>query len=222
MGYKMNGNPAKLGTIKGTSGHASAVKLAQEQVAPTKWGLGDLFGTSDKAKTNKKINKFEEDTVVIDGKTYDRPTFDPDEENNQLVNTDETNQTKVLDVDTDASKSKTSKGNKIQNFLWDFMDAKAGRTPSSRRDEEGNRTNNTEWRKNLEQKMNEKFKNLSNKKSKGVTPKTKKYSKEMLKEDARLKREGLDTQRIKDKEESEAKYGYFDKDGKYIPPTITE
>ena len=33
MGYKMNGSPAKLGTISGTAGHSSALKMKAEQDA---------------------------------------------------------------------------------------------------------------------------------------------------------------------------------------------
>ena len=33
MAFKMNGSPAKLGTISGTAGHSSALKLKEEENA---------------------------------------------------------------------------------------------------------------------------------------------------------------------------------------------
>ena len=32
MGFKMKGSPAKMGTIQGTSGHASALKKREEDI----------------------------------------------------------------------------------------------------------------------------------------------------------------------------------------------
>jgi hypothetical protein len=36
MAFKMNGSPAKMGTIKGTAGHSSALKMKTEKHAPVK------------------------------------------------------------------------------------------------------------------------------------------------------------------------------------------
>ena len=64
MGYKMKGSPAKLGTIQGTSGHASALKAAEEvSVSSPNKGLFDIFSKEgrkqmkEKAKIRKQLQK---------------------------------------------------------------------------------------------------------------------------------------------------------------------
>ena len=62
MGYKMKGSPAKLGTIQGTSGHASALKAAEEvSVSSPNKGLFDIFSKEGRKqmKEKAKIRKAE-------------------------------------------------------------------------------------------------------------------------------------------------------------------
>ena len=54
MGFKMNGSPAKMGTIQGTAGHSSALKMKMEENASALkkkayGGAGKTWGEYDKA-----------------------------------------------------------------------------------------------------------------------------------------------------------------------------
>ena len=66
MGFKMNGSPAKTGSISGTAGHASALKMVEEQKAASALKKvnedGTVSFTYEKQKTEKK--KVGEGTVL--------------------------------------------------------------------------------------------------------------------------------------------------------------
>ena len=62
MGFKMNGSPAKLGTIQGTAGHRSALKQNEEQkVKETSWWRGQEGVIPDEWQGGDK-------RVMVDGK----------------------------------------------------------------------------------------------------------------------------------------------------------
>ena len=55
MGYRMKGSPAKLGSIEGTTGHASALKMAS---SPAKiGGIGGMIVNKVMKKAGKKLGK---------------------------------------------------------------------------------------------------------------------------------------------------------------------
>ena len=69
MGYKMNGSPHKMGTIQGTSGHASALKSHVEgkPVWEGHYPDEETYNKASKSEKNKKINvrgKLEFDPVT--------------------------------------------------------------------------------------------------------------------------------------------------------------
>jgi hypothetical protein len=68
MGFKMNGSPAKMGTIQGTAGHSSALKMKVEENASALKQMTitkeDMKGTGFVPKKGKPA------TVSATGKTY--------------------------------------------------------------------------------------------------------------------------------------------------------
>jgi hypothetical protein len=68
MGFKMNGSPAKMGTIQGTAGHSSALKMKVEENASALKQMTitkeDMKGTGFVPKEGKPA------TVSATGKTY--------------------------------------------------------------------------------------------------------------------------------------------------------
>ena len=88
MGFKMKGSPAKLGTIHGTSGHASALKMRSDKIKAAKKAgkkaktLDDyikegftpkdaLQMMKDGATTGRTPDKAKKSTVAVDGQLND-------------------------------------------------------------------------------------------------------------------------------------------------------
>ncbi len=57
MGFKMNGSPAKTGSISGTAGHASALKMVEEQKAASALKKVNEDGSVSFPYENKKTKK---------------------------------------------------------------------------------------------------------------------------------------------------------------------
>ena len=62
MGYKMNGSPAKMGTIKGTSGHASALKHKGSASHMKKYGADHDPNAKPGLHTTKEFRESEKQT----------------------------------------------------------------------------------------------------------------------------------------------------------------
>ena len=82
MGFKMNGSPAKMGTIQGTAGHSSALKMKVEENASALkqkayGGAGKTWGEYDKASggalnTDTKTQKEYEAKMRKENKNWDK------------------------------------------------------------------------------------------------------------------------------------------------------
>jgi hypothetical protein len=82
MGFKMNGSPAKMGTIQGTAGHSSALKMKMEENASALkkkayGGAGKTWGEYDKASggalnADTKTQKEYEAKMRKENKNWDK------------------------------------------------------------------------------------------------------------------------------------------------------
>ena len=80
MGFKMNGSPAKLGSISGTSGYRSALKMkteadaAQAESSPAKYGALARPVIGGIVKYGSKIPKYGKKVIDVVGKTVPSST----------------------------------------------------------------------------------------------------------------------------------------------------
>ncbi len=77
MGYNMNGSPAKLGTIQGTAGHSSALKLKQDKKRTMVSKMKDKDTRKipepsiEEQKENRNNNQSLKDQCAKNGGTWD-------------------------------------------------------------------------------------------------------------------------------------------------------
>ena len=55
MAFKMNGSPAKMGTIRGTAGHSSALKMKMEKDAAAKMKMEAAAKMKEKSPMEKEL-----------------------------------------------------------------------------------------------------------------------------------------------------------------------
>ena len=146
MGYKMKGSPAKLGTIQGTSGHASALKMT----SPNKTWLGDAFRSLTKKgretnETNKNIKDFKDKTIVGEnGKTRDKPN--PEEQLEKRVEK-KTRKQKRLELKAAKEKGRANRKTEKHQAKLD----RANETVAERKERIGARWD--KWNKGLDDFM---------------------------------------------------------------------
>ena len=124
MGFKMNGSPAKMGTIQGTAGHSSALKMKVEENASALkqkayGGAGKTWGEYDKASggalnTDTKTQKEYEAKM-----RKENPNWDKKSDNTWKTQQNKINKhvgSKVVhSVDEIKNDIDTSGGNKTNN-----------------------------------------------------------------------------------------------------------